>query len=251
MDRMRVRHASETSPSATPPCVTASLRHCVTAPAFTLMELLVVISIIALLISITLPALGQARETSRRTKCMANLKGIGQGFALYMNEKNALLPRVRPLHGGNTNDPSLLDVLADYVDAPIPRKDTDDKHWIVSDPFKCPSDKPDPVSGEPLWRTDGVSYEYPVGIAMLFAEGIFVREPQKGVTKAYDNNRKWPLLVDSGDWHPLRTKKPQRNALYWDDYRVDWAFEPWEDTTLAEKFYLDVVRFGGGVGGPP
>jgi prepilin-type N-terminal cleavage/methylation domain-containing protein len=217
-------------------------------PAFTLIELLVVISIIALLISITLPALGQARETSRRTKCMANLKGMGQGFALYMNEKRALFPKVRPLHGGNSNDPSLLDILGNYLDAPLPRRDNDGIHWIVSDPFRCPSDLTDPVSGEPVWRTDGVSFEYLPGVFILAGEGLTIKNPQMGVTKAYENNRKWPLLLDHGDWHPLRKNAPQKNALYWDDYRVDWAKEPTQ--TEVSTFMGDVIRFGGGFGGP-
>ncbi len=76
--------------------------------AFTLIELLVVISVIALLIGITLPALGQARETGRRTKCLANLRSLGQGFNLYLNESKGLFPLVRPLHntsGGPGNSP--------------------------------------------------------------------------------------------------------------------------------------------------
>jgi prepilin-type N-terminal cleavage/methylation domain-containing protein len=220
------------------------------ARAFTLIELLVVISIIALLISITLPALGSARETSRRLKCLANLKGMGQGFALYMNDSKELFPRVRPLHdpsGSNPNDPSLLDVMADYVDAPIPRRDVDGVHFIVSDPFRCPSDLTDPETGEPVWRTDGVSYEYLPGIFILGAEVLTVRNPQKGVSMAYQNNRKWPILMDHGNWHNLRKTSIPKNAMYYDDYRADWGMEP--DAEQATSFMQDVIRFGGGLGG--
>lgn len=61
--------------------------------AFTLVELLVVISIIALLMGILLPYLGQAREQSRRAACMANLHSIGQSIYIYANDnEDKLIP---------------------------------------------------------------------------------------------------------------------------------------------------------------
>ena len=62
------------------------------ARAFTLVELLVVIGIIALLISILMPALRKAREQANGIACSSNVRQIMQAFLMFANDHKGRLP---------------------------------------------------------------------------------------------------------------------------------------------------------------
>jgi prepilin-type processing-associated H-X9-DG protein len=70
--------------------------------AFTLVELLVVIGIIALLISILLPALSRARRQANTTVCLSNVHQLLLGFQLYVQDNHYIPPTI-----GNGSTPGL------------------------------------------------------------------------------------------------------------------------------------------------
>jgi prepilin-type N-terminal cleavage/methylation domain-containing protein/prepilin-type processing-associated H-X9-DG protein len=70
--------------------------------AFTLVEMLVAIVVVALLVAIALPALGAARTRARTLLCATRLQQLGVATNLYLNDFNGALPQTRnasPLGG--------------------------------------------------------------------------------------------------------------------------------------------------------
>ena len=89
---------------------------------FTLVELLVVIGIIALLISILLPALSRAKEKARQTLCVNNEHQMGLGYHLYAEDNRDSYPAQRGWgaaggrRGTYSLDPSVGESFGVYVD---------------------------------------------------------------------------------------------------------------------------------------
>jgi prepilin-type N-terminal cleavage/methylation domain-containing protein/prepilin-type processing-associated H-X9-DG protein len=135
--------------------------------AFTLIEVLVVVAIIALLAAVLLPALARAREQARTTVCRANMKQVMIGHLLYVQDnkrlaathslfyEQSLLPsparRCWPVVAGKTWDgarggtayPPPIYTSTDFI-RDVPRTGTIFRYVRHEKVYVCPSDRPGP-----------------------------------------------------------------------------------------------------------
>jgi prepilin-type processing-associated H-X9-DG protein len=85
-------------------------------PAFSLLELLVVIAVISTLAALLLPALRSAKDAGRRAACLSNLHQIGVALQLYVQDNNNRLPYMRDYSLTISNEmPSPDQVLSNYL----------------------------------------------------------------------------------------------------------------------------------------
>lgn len=117
--------------------------------AFTLVELLIVVAILALLITMLLPGLGAARESARRTKCASNLRQIAFAWRDYLSVSNGEFPlddrfnNLNWFYGGKTQIYSHLLVGGRPAFDPRPLNfhvGLDPAGNAAAEIFHCPSD---------------------------------------------------------------------------------------------------------------
>ncbi len=105
---------------------------------FTLVEVLVVVSILALLSALLFPAFGRSRENARRAHCSSNLRQIGLAIALYRDDSDGINPRYR-LCPDREDDPTCAAVYP-----PTTYTGPRETWWAPFDNSVAPDAVPDP-----------------------------------------------------------------------------------------------------------
>ena len=161
---------------------------------FTLVELLVVIGIIAVLISILLPALSAAREQANTVKCLSNMRQIGQAQGGYAADfKGFVVPPgflQTPVDGNGYNEENYATILVNmkYLQAPGKANLTDSPGGENSVLF-CPNGITDIV---------GVIYSQPGGGAK---PDPLYRNDQQGARPWRTQSKSTGLIIDT--WYGI------------------------------------------------
>jgi prepilin-type N-terminal cleavage/methylation domain-containing protein len=209
--------------------------------AFSLVELLVVIGVIAVLIGLLLPALIKARKSSDRTRCLSNLHHIAVAYQLYLQEHQQRVMRVNPIPTETGlvpyKAPSLVEVLNPYL-GKSPTHLTPTGVPAGNDVFRCPTDQltakdsaagaftlPPNVTVSTYFDAEGSSYEYnfyfnassvdPItGVNRVWNQALAnAKSPAQILPLAPEN---LPLLLDFETFHGPPDKMQSRNAMFAD-----------------------------------
>ncbi len=174
--------------------------------AFTLIELLIVISIIAVLIAILLPAMSKSRKLGKATTCLSNMRVMAQAVAMYGDANDGRFPTVGYAHGGT-------------VDESRAWLNTMEREYGSRDVLVCPSDQ------SPHWQTPipaTIGSDEPQCRRMSYASNYFMTGKVSGAVDRIVMTRIerpsttifWAELTEEGDFAAADHVHPE---TWWSD----------------------------------
>ncbi|MHB9035464.1 MAG: type II secretion system protein [Armatimonadota bacterium] len=141
---------------------------------FTIVELLVVVVVLAILSAIAFPVFTKTKETAKISECLSNMRQIGMGLRMYMDDYGDRFPAAVPFGSWDYWHPkhrqTLQELLQPYVNNGAVYESFDGKRvYLTAGVFQCPSDNGVTrgdrygcgiAEGMSVWKSTGSSYEY-------------------------------------------------------------------------------------------
>lgn len=167
-----------------------------TGLAFTLVEMLVVIAVIAILAALLLPVIGRAKESAHATACLSNLHQVGIALQIYVSDNNNKMPVMRdvstdPLVAATNTFPAINQVLAAQLGN--------------TNVLRCPSD----------------TSQFFVKTGSSYAWNSLLNGEDADHLKVFNINfdaHEIPVVYDKEDFHKARGADKAVNYLYADGH---------------------------------
>ena len=219
--------------------------------AFTLVELLVVIGIIAIVIGILLPTIAAAREGGRKVKCMSNLRQLGIAFIMYAQENDHHLPRGAPQCTSSGMSPKPYDWIwwnynRDISQSAVARYIKGFQAGLLV----CPSDPLERMRNLGGWATEG-KYVFSYAMNAHLADTNF--NPSVRLITRIRNSAEKVLLVeedfttiDDGNWLGTYAISTNLLAVRHDRSKRDPPVPPGSTTILPDRKLRGNVAFADG-----